>query len=37
MTLIQLASHEAEINRWWKECLLQDELDFAKDSGPEKE
>ena len=37
MTLKRLASHVAEINGWWKECLLQDELDFAKDSGPEKE
>ena len=31
MTLKRLASHVAEINGWWKECLLQDELDFAKD------
>ncbi len=37
MTLKQLASHVAEINGWWKECLVQDELDFAKDSGARKE
>jgi uncharacterized damage-inducible protein DinB len=37
MTLKRLASHVAEINGWWKECLLQDELDFAKDSGERKE
>jgi uncharacterized damage-inducible protein DinB len=37
MTLIQLASHVAEINGWWKECLLQDQLDFAKDSRARKE
>lgn len=33
MTLGRLAQHVAEINGWWKETLLQDELDFAKDSG----
>ena len=37
MTLKRLASHVAEINGWWKECLVQDELDFAKDSGKPKE
>ena len=37
MTLKRLASHVAEINGWWKECLLQDELDFTEDSGPGKE
>lgn len=37
MTLLRLASHVAEITGWWKECLLQDELDFAKDSGLRKE
>ncbi|MBI2258075.1 MAG: DinB family protein [Flavobacteriia bacterium] len=30
MSLSQLARHVAEIPGWWKECLLQDELDFAK-------
>lgn len=30
MTLLRLATHVAEISGWWKECLLQDELDFAK-------
>ena len=30
MSLIRLAAHVAEISGWWKECLLQDELDFAK-------
>mgnify|MGYP002862684784 CR=1 FL=1 len=37
MTLKRLASHVAEITGWWKECLLMDELDFAKDSGKPKE
>jgi uncharacterized damage-inducible protein DinB len=37
MTLKRLASHVAEIGGWWKECLVQDELDFAKDSGKPKE
>ena len=37
MTLKRLASHVAEISGWWKECLVQDELDFAKDSGKPKE
>lgn len=32
-----LATHIAEINGWWKECLVDDELDFAKDGGPRKE
>ncbi len=36
MTLLQLASHVTEINGWWKECLVMDELDFAKDSGERK-
>jgi len=36
MTLLRLASHVAEINGWWKECLVHDELDFAKDSGERK-
>ena len=30
MTLQRLATHVAEINGWWKECLVNDELDFAK-------
>ena len=30
MTLIRLAAHVAEISGWWKECLVQDELDFSK-------
>lgn len=30
MTLLRLATHVAEISGWWKECLVQDELDFAK-------
>ncbi|MGB3007172.1 MAG: DinB family protein [Chitinophagaceae bacterium] len=37
MTLKRLACHVAEINGWWKECLLQDVLDFATDSGVPKE
>lgn len=36
MTLKRLASHVAEINGWWKECLVQDELDFAKDNSQPK-
>ena len=30
MTLLRLATHVAEISGWWKECLVHDELDFAK-------
>jgi uncharacterized damage-inducible protein DinB len=37
MTLKKLATHIAEITGWWKECLVQDELDFAKDMGKPKE
>lgn len=37
MTLLRLASHVAEITGWWKECLVHDELDFAKDSGVRKQ
>lgn len=37
MTLKSLASHVAEITGWWKECLVLDELDFAKSMGPAKE
>lgn len=29
MSLKRLATHVAEITGWWKECLLQDVLDFA--------
>jgi uncharacterized damage-inducible protein DinB len=29
MSLKHLATHVAEINGWWKECLIQDELDFS--------
>ncbi len=37
MSLSKLASHVAEISGWWKECLLHDELDFAKgDFTPKK-
>ncbi len=37
MSLKRLAAHVAEINGWWKECLVQDELDFSKDGGTPKE
>jgi len=37
MSLKQLAAHVAEITGWWKECLVQDELDFAKDGGERKQ
>ena len=30
MTLLRLSVHVAEISGWWKECLLDDELDFSK-------
>ncbi len=30
MSLMRLATHVAEIAGWWKECLVHDELDFAK-------
>ena len=36
MTLLRLATHVAEISGWWKECLLQDELDFAIGNGEPK-
>lgn len=29
MSLKRLATHVAEINGWWKECLLMDVLDFS--------
>jgi uncharacterized damage-inducible protein DinB len=37
MTLKRLAIHVTETTGWWKECLTQDELDFAKDSGEKKD
>jgi len=37
MTLKRLAVHVAEITGWWKECLLNDELDFAKGDFTPKE
>jgi len=37
MTLLRLATHVAEISGWWKECLLDDELDFAKGDHKPKE
>ncbi|MBL7764668.1 MAG: DinB family protein [Chitinophagaceae bacterium] len=30
MPLGRLSTHVAEIYGWWKECLIHDELDFAK-------
>ncbi len=38
MSLLRLSAHVAEILGWWKECLLDDELDFAKpaSSAPKK-
>lgn len=30
MTLKRLSVHVAEISGWWKECLINDELDFSK-------
>jgi uncharacterized damage-inducible protein DinB len=38
MTLLRLSKHVAEISGWWKECVLDQELDFAKPaSSPPKE
>lgn len=37
MSLMQLSKHVTEITGWWKECLVNDELDFAKDSGERKQ
>jgi len=37
MTLLRLATHVAEISGWWKECLMDDELDFAKGDHKPKE
>ena len=36
MSLLNLAKHVAEISGWWKECLLDEELDFAKGGGEPK-
>ncbi len=36
MALLNLAKHVAEISGWYKECILDDELDFAKDMGAPK-
>ena len=36
MSLLNLAKHVAEISGWYKECLLDDELDFAKGGGTPK-
>lgn len=37
MSLKRLAVHVAEISGWWKECLVHDELDFAKGDFTPKE
>lgn len=38
MSLLRLSKHVAEISGWWKECLLDNELDFGKPaSSPPKE
>lgn len=37
MSLKRLATHVVEISGWWKECLLQDELDFSKGDYTPKE
>ncbi len=37
MTLKRLSVHVAEINGWWKECLVHDELDFSKGNFTPKE
>jgi len=37
MSLKRLATHVAEINGWWKECLIQDELDFSVGNYKPKE
>ena len=37
MTLKRLAVHVAEINGWWKECLVHDVLDFSKGDFTPKE
>jgi uncharacterized damage-inducible protein DinB len=37
MSLKRLSIHIAEISGWWKECLVHDELDFAKGDYTPKE
>lgn len=37
MTLKRLSVHVAEISGWWKECLINDELDFSKGDFTPKE
>lgn len=37
MSLKHLATHVVEIEGWWKECLLQDVLDFAEGDYTPKE
>jgi uncharacterized damage-inducible protein DinB len=37
MSLKRLAIHIAEISGWWKECLIQDELDFSAGDFKPKE
>lgn len=37
MTLKRLSVHIAEISGWWKECLINDELDFSKGDFTPKE
>lgn len=37
MSLKRLVTHVTEISGWWKECLLNDELDFAQPRGAQKE
>ncbi|WP_430614167.1 DinB family protein [Flavobacterium sp. JP2137] len=37
MTLKQLYGHIADIAGWWEQCLVQDELDFAKTNFASKD
>ncbi len=37
MSLRRLSTHVAEIAGWWKECVVDDELDFAKGDFTPKE
>jgi uncharacterized damage-inducible protein DinB len=37
MSLKRLTVHVAEISGWWKDCLVQDELDFSKGNFAPKE
>ncbi len=37
MSLKRLVLHVTEITGWWKDCLLADELDFAKPGNSIKE